>query len=59
MHYVPPLHLQPVYEALGLRDGDLPVTERVAEGLLSLPIRPQLTEPQIDWVCRALKRAIV
>ena len=55
MHYVPPLHLQPVYEALGLRDGDLPVTERV----LSLPIRPQLTEPQIDWVCRALKRAIV
>jgi dTDP-4-amino-4,6-dideoxygalactose transaminase len=58
MHYAPPLHLQPVYEGLGKKAGDLPVTERLAEELFGLPIYPQLTDQQIDWVVDAVRRAL-
>jgi len=59
MHYVPPLHLQPVYAHLGGRAGDLPVTERIAEGTFGLPIYPQLTESQVDWVTETLRRSLI
>ncbi len=58
MHYVPPLHLQPVYAHLGGRPGDLPITERISEGVFGLPIYPQLAESQIDWVAEALRRSL-
>lgn len=51
LHYPLPLHLQKAYAHLGYREGDLPVTERVARTLLSLPMFPSLTEEQIDYVC--------
>ena len=58
MHYTPPLHLQPVYASLGYRAGDLPVTERVAEELFTLPIYPHLREEQVDWICEAMSTAV-
>jgi dTDP-4-amino-4,6-dideoxygalactose transaminase len=58
MHYVPPLHLQPVYAALGYRRGSLPVTERVADELFTLPIYPHLSECQVTHVCNAMAKAI-
>ena len=42
IHYPIPLHLQEAYEAFGFKNGDFPVTEKVALEILSLPMYPQL-----------------
>lgn len=46
IHYPIPLHLQNAYVALNYRKGDLPVAERVAAEIVSLPMFPQLTAEQ-------------
>jgi dTDP-4-amino-4,6-dideoxygalactose transaminase len=46
IHYPIPLHLQKAYESLGYKDGDFPVTERVAKEIVSLPMFPQLKPEQ-------------
>ena len=48
--YIPPVHLQRVYQGRGYQAGDLPVTETVAEKLLCLPIYAELTEEQVRYV---------
>ena len=55
LHYPLPLHLQPAYRALGYKPGDLPVTERLSQRCLSLPMFPELTDAQIDLVVEALR----
>ncbi len=52
IHYAVPLHLQPAYNRLGYRSGDFPVTERVTEEIVSLPMYPELADDQIKRVCR-------
>lgn len=52
-YYAMPLHLQPVFENLGYQKGDFPVTERVADQCLSLPINPYLSGEEINTVCKA------
>ena len=46
IHYPIPLHLQKAYQHLGYKKGDFPVTERIAEEIVSLPMFPQLTHNQ-------------
>ncbi|MBK9170113.1 MAG: DegT/DnrJ/EryC1/StrS family aminotransferase [Bryobacterales bacterium] len=46
IHYPVPLHLQQAYRHLGYAPGSLPVTERVAAEIVSLPMFPQLTPEQ-------------
>ena len=46
IHYPIPLHLQKAYTGLGVKRGDLPVTETAAERILSLPMFPTLSEAQ-------------
>jgi dTDP-4-amino-4,6-dideoxygalactose transaminase len=46
IHYPIPLHLQKAYTALNYRLGDLPVAERAATEIVSLPMFPQLTAEQ-------------
>ena len=53
VHYPIPIHLQPAYASLGYKGGDLPVTETLAERVLSLPMFPELTDEQIDRVVEA------
>jgi UDP-2-acetamido-2-deoxy-ribo-hexuluronate aminotransferase len=43
-YYSVPLHLQPVFEKLAHQVGDFPVAEKVANGCLSLPMSPYLTQ---------------
>lgn len=50
VHYPIPIHLQPAYSDLGYKNGDLPVTEQLAERILSLPMYAELTEEQIHAV---------
>ncbi len=54
IHYPFPLHLQRAYRELGHREGDFPVTERLAREILSLPLFPELTEEQIRAVTDTL-----
>ncbi|MDD4319307.1 MAG: dTDP-4-amino-4,6-dideoxygalactose transaminase [Candidatus Peribacteraceae bacterium] len=54
-HYVP-LHLSPfARERLGTKPGQFPVTERVADTIVRLPLFPQMTEEQCDRVIDAVK----
>jgi len=50
IHYPIPLHLQKAYHALGYKAGDFPVTERIAEEILSLPMFPQLQQESQELV---------
>ncbi len=52
--YPIPLHLQPLYASLGGRIGDLPVAERAASEVLSLPLYPEMTAAQVDRVATAV-----
>lgn len=54
IHYPAPVHLQPAYAALGYRPGALPVTERLAREVLSLPLYPELGEAAIAYVAEAM-----
>jgi len=58
LHYPVPLHLQRAYASLGHRSGDFPVSERVANQALSLPMFPHLTETQVDTVVGVLRVAL-
>lgn len=55
LHYPLPLHLQPCFSHLGYKKGDFPVTEALAEQGLSLPMYPEMTDEQIEYVCGKIK----
>jgi dTDP-4-amino-4,6-dideoxygalactose transaminase len=57
VHYPVPLHRQPAYKHLAIPEGSLPVTERVAAHVLSLPMYPELAEEQIKLIGRAVVEA--
>jgi len=52
IHYPVPVHLQPAYQnRVPVHRGALPITERAARQVLSLPMHPQLSDIQVDRVC--------
>jgi len=57
VHYPIPIHLQPACTRYGYKRGMLPVTEAVAERLVSLPMYPELTAEQIQAVVNAVKKS--
>lgn len=48
--YPKPLHLQDCFRELGYKQGDMPVAERLCNEVLSLPVYPELTPEQIEYV---------
>jgi dTDP-4-amino-4,6-dideoxygalactose transaminase len=58
IHYPIPLHRQPAYLKLGFGDVSLPITERVATEIISLPIYPELTVAQIEFVAQCVREAV-
>ena len=55
IHYPIPMHLQPVYRAMGLGRGAFPVAEAAADQVLSLPIYPEITPAQQERVVEAVR----
>ncbi|PTM56724.1 DegT/DnrJ/EryC1/StrS family aminotransferase [Desmospora activa] len=54
-YYPVPLHLQDVYQGLGYREGDLPVTEAVCRRSLALPLYPEMDEEKVKRVVATVK----
>ena len=50
LHYPTPVHLQQAYAHLGHKPGDFPVSEQLAKQGLSLPMFPELTDEQVQFV---------
>lgn len=54
IHYPVPCHLQKAYSHLGYRKGDFPNAEALSEGCLSLPVFPEMTDEEVDYVVKAV-----
>jgi dTDP-4-amino-4,6-dideoxygalactose transaminase len=49
------VHLQKCFADLGHKPGDFPVAERAAKECLSLPMYPELTDAQVEYVAAAIR----
>jgi len=58
IHYPVPIHLQEAYRHFGIRKGTFPVAEKCAEQFLSLPMYPELTGEQIEYVAAELRKKL-
>jgi dTDP-4-amino-4,6-dideoxygalactose transaminase len=55
IHYPIPLHRQPALASLGYRDDAFPQAERLAARSLSLPMYPELSLDDLDWVTESIR----
>jgi dTDP-4-amino-4,6-dideoxygalactose transaminase len=58
IYYAKPLHRQAAYRDFPVADGGLPVSERLADEVISLPMHAYLEEPDQDRIVAAVRRAL-
>ncbi len=58
IYYETPLHLQPAFKPLGYTQGQLPICERMAQRVLSLPMHPYLTTSEVESVVARVQQAL-
>jgi len=57
IHYPIPIHLQPIYRKMyGYKEGDFPISEYHAKKCLSLPMFPDLSKEEIEYICEKIRR---
>jgi dTDP-4-amino-4,6-dideoxygalactose transaminase len=55
VHYPIPLHLQPAFSFLGLKQGAYPESERAAKEVLCLPIYPEMSDGDVSYVIDGIR----
>jgi dTDP-4-amino-4,6-dideoxygalactose transaminase len=58
IYYPIPLHLQKAFASLGYKEGDFPVSESLARGVLSIPMYSELTDEDVRYVAEALRKVM-
>ena len=58
LHYPKSIHLQKAYKHLKHKRGDFPTAEKQASTELSLPMYPEITKKEIDYVCKKLEEVV-
>jgi dTDP-4-amino-4,6-dideoxygalactose transaminase len=55
IHYPVPVHLQKSLDFLGYTKNSFPIAEKLASSILSLPLYPEITKDQQDWVIEKIR----
>ncbi|MEQ8907451.1 DegT/DnrJ/EryC1/StrS family aminotransferase [Ekhidna sp.] len=55
LHYPTPLPYLKSYQYQNHQTGDFPIAEKLCTEILSLPIFPELSEEEVDWVCKIIR----
>jgi dTDP-4-amino-4,6-dideoxygalactose transaminase len=53
IYYPIPIHQQPLYKAMGYK-GSYPVSERLSQEVISLPVHPSVTTKDIDYIAKII-----
>jgi dTDP-4-amino-4,6-dideoxygalactose transaminase len=55
VYYPLSLHMQKCFAGLGYKVGDFPVSEKLAEEVLALPVNPEVSREDIEYVCETIR----
>ena len=55
IHYPTPMHLQPAAKFLNNKKGDFPITEKICDSVISLPVHEFITKKQINFVIQKIR----
>ena len=55
VYYPIPLHLQKCFDYLGYKKGDFPVAEKLCQKVIALPMYPELTDNEVDFICEKIR----
>lgn len=58
IHYPTPIHKQPYYKKLGYSKQYLPNAEKAAKEVLSLPVHPEVTIKDMNFICKTLNKLV-
>lgn len=61
VHFDPPVHLQPYYnenELFRVEEGKLPITEKISSSIVTLPMYPGLTKPDLDLIIKSIEKTL-
>jgi len=58
IHYPIPVHLQDAYDFLEISNGSYPIAETCARKFISLPMYPELSRQQIEYVAESIKNFV-
>ena len=55
MHYPVPVHAQVAMQKYNGKPKYLPVTEKISRDILSLPMYPEMSEQEVNYVCKSIR----